>query len=96
MQFYCPEFLQKRRMTNGNATIVLESLYTEQLLKALQHSRWNNGYCAFSLNKTEEHPLIFVVTDNQIKSVLATRPHIPNKQERATNRKAAQLSKQYR
>lgn len=96
MQFYCPEFLQNRRMSDGNATIVLESLYTEQLLKALHHSRWYNGNCAFSLNKTKEHPLIFVVTDEQIKSVLANRPHIPNKQERAVKRKAAQLSKQYR
>jgi len=96
MQFWCPDFLLSHKLPDGEATIVLESLYTEQLLKVLQHSRWNNGYCAFSLNKHDVSPQIFVVTQTQVKAVLATRPHIPNKRERAVKRKAVQKHKQTR
>lgn len=67
----------------------LATFHTQRLLGLLQRCRQNGG-----LYLVESHN--FWVTSSLLKVVLATRQHIPNKQERAATRKAAQLAKQHR
>lgn len=76
-------------MTETQILDTLASFHTQRLLGLLQRCRQNGGSYF-----VESHH--FGVTSSLLKGVLATRPHIPNKQERAANRKAAQLAKQYR
>ena len=76
-------------MTDTEIINNLTTFHTQRLMGLLQRCRQNGG-----LYLVESHQ--FLVTSSLLKTVLATRPHIPNKQERAEKRKAAQLSKQYR
>lgn len=76
-------------MTETQILDKLTTFHTQRLMGLPQCCRQNGGSYL-----VESHE--FWVTSSLLKVVLATRPHIPNKQERDANRKAAQLAKQKR
>lgn len=76
-------------MQTTEAIALLSQYSTYSLLSLLQACRRCGGQYSLWDNNV-------YITKPQVKAVLATRPHIPNKQERAAIRKATQKHKQNR
>lgn len=64
-------------MTIWDPMEYLNKLHTRQLMALLNRCRACHGYYDVTDNNNPD----FIVTTDQVKEVLATREHIPNKKE---------------
>lgn len=74
-----------------NAEEWLKKQHTRELLKLLDRTRKFGGYYDISENHQG-----FCITDSQIKAILATREHIPNKKETRERRQKIAKNKKNR
>jgi hypothetical protein len=76
-QFYTPWYFYKRPMTNQERLDHLNTLTTQDLMYMLGVTRKTGGWYYINYDSDGDG-----YSDNLIKEVLATREHIPNKNER--------------